>query len=109
MTTPAASTMRRDIVSAYLATAAKVGSWALITAAVYRFSRPEFALLALIRATLGLLNYTSIGLAPAMIRFLAEAKATSPVATPAEMQPSRILPYRSAPPADPSRDVYSNG
>lgn len=71
--------MRRDIASAYLVTASRLGSWLVVSAIVYRYMGLEaFALLALIRATIGLLNYTSLGLAPAMIKLLAEAAAPSP-------------------------------
>jgi O-antigen/teichoic acid export membrane protein len=101
--------MRRDILTAYLATGAKIASWAMVTAAVYRFGRPEFALLALVRATLGLLNYTSLGLGPAMIRILAESKPEQ-VAEPASENPVHpVISYRRAALADPARDAYSNG
>src|SRR6476620_1638849 len=53
-----APSMRRDLLSAYLATGAKVGSWAVVSAVVYRYlGAGEFAILALIRGTIGLLNY----------------------------------------------------
>lgn len=80
--------MRRDIASAYAAAVARIASWIIISAFVYRRSGADaFGMLALVRATLGLLNYTTIGLAPAMIHLLprgarrsdrSKANATSP-------------------------------
>ncbi len=65
------TTIRRDIASAYLAAGSRVVSWVVVSAFVYRRSGPgAFAMLALVRATLGLLNYATVGLAPAMIHFL---------------------------------------
>jgi O-antigen/teichoic acid export membrane protein len=73
---PAGGTLRRDIASAYLVTAARVGAWAVVTALVYRrLGADAFAMLALIRSTVGLLAYTSLGLAPSMVRALAAAGA----------------------------------
>jgi O-antigen/teichoic acid export membrane protein len=78
---PAAATgssMRRDVASAYAATAAKIGSWVIVSGLVYRCAGAEdFAVLALIRGTIGILNYTALGLSPAMIRLLAEARRSS--------------------------------
>ena len=69
--------MGRDVLSAYGATFARIFSWVIISAAVWRMVSPgAFALMSLVRATIGILNYTSLGLAPAMIRLLAEAKGT---------------------------------
>lgn len=68
---PSTNTLPRDIASAYAAAAARIISWIIISALVYRHDGAgAFAMLALVRATLGLLNYTTIGLAPAMIHFL---------------------------------------
>ena len=67
--------MRRDVLSAYAASGAKVLSWVIVSAVVFRAGEVYFAILALIRGTLGLLNYTTVGLAPALIRLLAEARA----------------------------------
>src|SRR5947209_15727134 len=66
-------TMRRDILSAYLASGARVMSWVIVSALFYRRSTDAFALLALVRGTLGILNYLSLGILPAMIRALATA------------------------------------
>jgi len=63
--------IRRDIASAYLAAGTRVVSWIAVSALVYRRGgTAAFAMLALVRATLGLLNYATVGLAPAMIHFL---------------------------------------
>lgn len=80
---PAPSTMRRDIVSAYGVTAARIASWVIVSSFVYRFiGRDEFATLAFVRATLGVLNYVTLGLAPAMLNGIARARN----------EPVRVLP-----------------
>jgi O-antigen/teichoic acid export membrane protein len=63
--------LRRDILSAYAASIARVLSWVIVSALVYRRSPDAFAMLALVRGTLGILNYCSLGLLPAMIQMLA--------------------------------------
>jgi O-antigen/teichoic acid export membrane protein len=74
--------MRRDVISAYAATGAKIGSWVIVLGLAYRFGSPaEFALLALVRGTIGILNYTTLGLSPAMIRLIAEARGKQPAPT----------------------------
>lgn len=70
------SSMSRDVLSAYAASGAKIASWAIVLAIVYRrLGADALAMLALIRGTIGLLNYTTIGLGPAMIRLFSEANA----------------------------------
>lgn len=60
--------MRRDVAAAYLASATRLFSSVIISALVFRFvGVAEFAMLALVRGTIGLLNYTSLGLSPALI------------------------------------------
>jgi hypothetical protein len=67
--------MRRDVLSAYAASAAKILSWVIVSGLLYRYiDIAEFAMLALVRGTIGILNYTSFGLSPAMIRIVAERK-----------------------------------
>lgn len=69
--------MRADVTAAYVASAARIGAWAVVSAAVYRLAGPaDFGMLALIRGTIGLLNYTAVGLTPALIRLLAEGAGT---------------------------------
>jgi O-antigen/teichoic acid export membrane protein len=76
MPAPAAPSLRRDVVSAYAVVAARLMAWVAVSAAVYRqLGLQAFALLALVRSTVGVLSYTSLGLAPAMVRMLAEASA----------------------------------
>ena len=83
---PPKSTMRRDVISAYTLTAARVISWILVSAAVYRRYPPDyFAALSLIRWTIGLLAYTSIGLGPAMVHALAQAKHTHEPKSPDDL------------------------
>ncbi len=66
--------LRRDILSAYIVTASRIGSWVILSALIMRWVGPEaFALLALVRATLGVLNYAAVGLSPALIHALAQA------------------------------------
>ncbi len=63
--------MRRDLASAYLAGGMRLGGWVVISAIVYRRLGAEaFALLALIRATTGLLNYLGLGLPQALVHYL---------------------------------------
>jgi O-antigen/teichoic acid export membrane protein len=77
-TAASSSTMQRDVVSAYAATAAKILSWVIVLGLVYRFiDAADFAMLALVRGTIGILNYTTLGLSPAMIRMLAEAAGSA--------------------------------
>src|SRR5215217_9097349 len=72
---PAASSMRRDVASAYVAIGARIAGMLVVSAVVYRTLGFEaFAIFNLIRATVGLLNYAGLGLAPAMVRLLAEAR-----------------------------------
>ncbi len=75
--------MHRDVTAAYVSAAARIGAWAVVSAIVYRLAGPaHFATLALIRGTIGILNYTSVGLAPALIRVLAERSGTKSLDVP---------------------------
>ena len=66
----------RDVASAYLLTFSRVAAWATISAIVYRHAEVgEFVLFVLLRSTVTLFSYTSLGLAPAMIRWFAMAQA----------------------------------
>jgi len=76
--TAAAPGIRREIIAAYVASASRVLSWVFVTAVVYRrLGADLFAILALVRTTIGLLNYTTLGLAPAMVRMLSLEKRAS--------------------------------
>jgi O-antigen/teichoic acid export membrane protein len=100
--------MRRDVLSAYLATGSKILSWVIILGLVYRFvDAADFAMLALIRGTIGILNYTTLGLSPAMIRMLAEAERDRPQA----VQGANVLSYFTPEPPETHgiRALYSNG
>jgi O-antigen/teichoic acid export membrane protein len=67
--------MRRDIASAYIAAATKIGSWIIVSALVYRWSgAAAFAMVSLVRATLSILNYSTLGLSPAIMNLLAESR-----------------------------------
>jgi O-antigen/teichoic acid export membrane protein len=75
------SQIRRDILSSYLTTASRLASWVVVTGIVYRrLGIQSFAMLALVRTTIGLLNYTTLGLAPATVRMLA-LKQNEPAGT----------------------------
>jgi O-antigen/teichoic acid export membrane protein len=78
-----APSLRRDILSAYAASVSRVLSWVVVTALVFRRSAEAFAMLALVRGTLGILNYCSLGLLPAMIRTFAAIAAPPPLVSAA--------------------------
>lgn len=82
------------MISAYAATGAKILSWVIVLGLLYRRDVAEFAVLALIRGTIGILNYTSFGLSPAMIRLLSEAKRVQPASTQPAAADS-VLPYEA--------------
>lgn len=78
MSASAPSTLRRDLLSAYIASATRILSWAAVSAIVFReLGDYAFGLLALIRGTIGLLSYTMLGLSPAMIHLLARHNSDS--------------------------------
>ncbi len=102
------SSLRRDIGSAYLASGAKILSWVVVSAMVYRVGgAAEFGLLSLIRGTIGILAYVSFGVGPAMIKLLA---GTLPETTETAPEPTEggVLSYHH--PEIPSRlnRLYSN-
>ena len=67
----------RDIFWAYALSAARVASWIVVYGSLYRKIGAEAAaLLALVRWTLGLLNYASAGLAPAILHHVAKAEGS---------------------------------
>src|SRR5437763_712859 len=106
MDAPPPSSFHRDIASAYAVTFARVASWVIVSAIVFRrLGADALGVLTLIRATVGILNYTSLGLGPAMVKLLADADTTEPQATPlavlavdddAEARP--LLAYAQKPP-----------
>lgn len=71
------NTMRRDVISAYCANGARIVAWVIVSALVYRrLGVNAFAILAFVRGTIGIVNYASAGLSPALIRMLAEARGS---------------------------------
>lgn len=116
------STMRRDIVSAYVASGAKIVSWMIVAAWLYRAEQLQYAIFALVRGTVGLLNYTVLGVGPAMIQMIAHDRAergssTQPVAeAPTILPDGQPLPLSYAPgrydrdlkDPDPALRAYSN-
>src|SRR2546423_72708 len=103
---PARANFSRDVASAYLASISRVLSWVIISAIVFRRSTEAFALLALVRGTLGILNYVSLGLLPAMIRAFAveSARTAVPVVAVSEDAPAPALAY-----ATPSTTIEDRG
>jgi O-antigen/teichoic acid export membrane protein len=101
------SSLRRDIISAYVASGAKIASWVVISAIVFRRGGiAEFGMLALIRATVGLLQYASLGLGPAMVKLGAEAEtaATGDAALASEA----VLGYYRENPRQGISNLYAN-
>jgi hypothetical protein len=73
-----------DIFWAYAASLARVSSWVVVYGALFRTVGAEAAaLLVLVRWTLGLLNYASAGLGPAILHYAAKAGASAPGLAPA--------------------------
>ena len=73
----------------YAAAAARVGSWFIVAGLVYRRGgADELAILMLLRGTVGLLSYTSLGLTPALVQILSKPVPIPPVSSepPAESQ-----------------------
>jgi len=100
--------MRRDIISAYLASGAKIGSWVVVSAIVFRIGGiAEFGMLALIRATVGILQYVSLGLGPAMVKLSAEAEAASGAASGLPST-APVLTYYAEDPRGGISSLYSN-
>jgi O-antigen/teichoic acid export membrane protein len=120
--TPAAdSTMRRDVISAYIASGARVASWFIVSAVLYRIRLIEYAMFALVRSTVGLLNYTGLGIGPAMVRMIAaqrpssQQQASQPQHARSLSHPTEtaVLDYRSVPAQEGKHftelRAYSNG
>jgi O-antigen/teichoic acid export membrane protein len=107
--------MRRDVASAYLAIGARIGGMLVVSAVVYRrLGMETFSAFNLVRSTVGLLTYTGLGLAPAMVRMLAEARAPRSVLDlEATALPGRVISYATPEPDDlalsPVARVYAAG
>lgn len=106
---PRDASFRRDIASAYVAAAARIGSWVVVSALVYRYlGAADFGILALVRGTLGILNYVTLGLSPALIHRSAAAVQPRPV-IPASDGPRSSLAYQSPRQAPASlNELYDN-
>src|SRR4051794_31129682 len=106
---PLSPTMRRDVISAYGASFARIASWVVVSAIVYRkLGASAFALLTLVRSTVGLLAYSAWGLGPAMISRLASASAAPVIVTAVDEEaPTPILSYASRGNVTPNK-VYSS-
>jgi len=100
--------MRRDIISAYLASASKIASWVVVSGIVFRVGGvAEFGMLALIRATIGILQYVAMGLGPALVKLSADEHAATALPA-AEAGQSGVLSYYSENPASGVLRLYSN-
>ena len=89
--------MRMDLTAAFAASGAKAMAYAVISSLLLAGGAhaPDFAMFTLIRSTLGLLNYASLGIAPAFIRQLAQSLAIgSKTPGAATISPQRL--YASA-------------
>jgi O-antigen/teichoic acid export membrane protein len=106
----APSTMRRDVASAYFAAASKIGSWVVVSALVYRTIGPiAFSMLTLVRATIGLLNYITLGLAPALIHHAAQTPEAPGPSQEQEQQGGEVLEYYAPAPLRVTLPlIYSN-
>ena len=91
--------MKLDLVTAYAANIARVASWAIVAGVVYRRGGAiELSLLMLARGTVGFLTYTSLGLAPALMRCFVPPLQVVP-ATPVQA----VSPLEYARPGDAPR------
>jgi O-antigen/teichoic acid export membrane protein len=63
--------MRRDVASAYLASGSRLLSWMIVSAITYRYNVIAFAMLAAVRATVGILSNFALGILPASIQLMA--------------------------------------
>jgi O-antigen/teichoic acid export membrane protein len=110
----------KDILWAYAASLARVGSWVVVYGVLFRTVGAEAAaLLVLVRWTLGLLNYASAGLGPAILHYAAKsggAAAPDPaaahgfevVAEPNEAEPHAAIGNPPSAIASPSA-IYRAG
>jgi O-antigen/teichoic acid export membrane protein len=102
------SSLRKDIATAYMASGAKIASWVVVSAIVFRVGGvAEFGLLALIRATIGVLQYAAMGLGPALVKLSAEAEAAA-VPAAAEAGNAAVLSYYAENPRAGILKLYSN-
>src|SRR4051812_42685064 len=103
----ASSSIRRDVMSAYSAAAARIMSWVVVSGLIFRQLGPDaFAFFALVRATIGLFSYSALGIGPAMISRLAAAANVKSISIEFT-SPVPILNYESA--VERPRTIYSTG
>jgi O-antigen/teichoic acid export membrane protein len=95
------STLQRDIFSAYLVTGSRVLAWVVVAAVVYRVEKSAFAVLALVQSTAGVLEYTALGLGPAIIHQSANAIKRARAALGLEATDQELR--------EPVLTVYANG
>jgi hypothetical protein len=99
VTRPISAAFARDLASSYAASVARVASWLIVSAVVYRRGgADDLALLMLLRGTVGLLSYASLGLAPALVHLLAvplPVISIAPAAAKIDYAPSSPVDTRS--------------
>jgi O-antigen/teichoic acid export membrane protein len=106
---PASSAMTRDILSAYAASAARIGSWVIVLGLVFRFvGWDAFAMLALIRGTIGLLNYVSLGVAPSLMHHVARSARETEAETTGASSRGAVIPYYAPDPPSSLQVLYVN-
>ncbi|MEL7238802.1 MAG: hypothetical protein AAGK78_08055, partial [Planctomycetota bacterium] len=87
-----------SLVAAYFATGSKLAAWLFVLGGVWRLGTPSaFAVLLLIRSVLGLLNYTTFGLAPAALRATAEGAKQLEAANPENTTAENADPVEAQP------------
>lgn len=68
--------------SSYAASIARVVSWMIVAAVVYRgYGASELAILMLLRGTVGLLSYANLGLMPTLVHLLSRPLPAEPIQT----------------------------
>lgn len=69
-----------ELFTSYGSSLSRVFSWAIVSGLLYRHAgRDAFATFALVRATLGILNYVTLGLGPALLHRLPRSNDAAPV------------------------------
>ncbi len=96
-----------QVAASYAASTARVASWLVVSAVVYRWGgADQLAILMLVRGTIGILSYTSLGLTPALVQLLSQPnKHPAPASAPV----SKTLGYAHAPEdsdADRAKNVF---
>lgn len=93
-----------QLTSSYAVSAVRVINWAIAAGLVYRYDGERaFAAFAMARALISIMNYMSIGIAPALVTLLPQMRATR--TEPVEAMPDKVLDYAKPTRPDPPPDV----